>query len=440
MLKRRDLLIGAGVGLILPYAASFRSFASSGSVDVVIIGAGMAGLAAAKQVLAAGKTCAVLEARSRIGGRAYTQTKDLGIPFDEGCAWLHSGDKNPLTAMAKSFGMTVGQDNEETELYFAGKEATDAEYELLEDYLERLETKVTEYYDEYGDAPLSTVVKGDGKVERVAQAFMSSVETGADTDQMGMADQDEQIGTGVEYFTKEGLGTLVATFGKGVPVELNTKIKEIRWGGEGVEVVSDKGTIKASTCLITVSTGVLQSGAIRFIPELPSDKQQAINDLPMGLLNKVAFTFQPGTLDVDSFVTVAGIDQQDRIVDYLMKPFGIEAAVGFIGGRLAHEMEKAGEAATYDFGLNGLKEIYGNDIEKKLLKKTLTMWAKDPLAGGAYAYALPGRFKARKKLKEPIDDKLFFAGEACATKWATQLPGAYETGIEAAKSILEELS
>ena len=429
VLNRRRFLSGLGA-----LAAGPVFGAVPANPDVVIVGAGMAGLTAARFLIKNGITVAVLEARERIGGRAYTESATFGVPYDHGCAWLHSADQNPVTKIASELGFNIVEDDGELWLYLGDREATDDEYEVFEEYFEALASKLDDAGED-GDGAGSDVWSSDNALKKLAHDVIGPLEHGVELAQLSTGDYNAQIGTGDERLVKEGLGSVVEKFGRAVPVKFSAAVKRIRWNGNGVGVESVAGTLKAKAVLITVSNGVLGSGALTFEPELPDWKNEAVASVPMGVLEKITLQYKAGLSEAGPGTHLLQARDDGRTGDFLLRPFGSNLAVGFVGGKLAVDLLAAGDAEAVAFKREVLRDVFGSEIDQHFVKGHVTRWHGDPWALGAYSASQPGRNRARKQLIKPVGDRIFFAGEAGSTLWATQLPGAYLTAIESANRI-----
>jgi monoamine oxidase len=409
--------------------------------DVVVVGAGFAGLAAARALIAKGASVAVVEARGRIGGRAYTESETFGVPYDHGAAWLHSADKNPVTRIAEDLGYTfVDEENTDVWLYLDGEEATDDEYDEFFDAYGGMHEKLKMADEEFdSDISFQALVSPRTGLELLAAERFGPFEAGVDIGRLSVMDVNQQLGTGVEWMVPAGLGSVVADYGRSVPVSLSTKVETIRWGGKAVEVVTDKGTLRAKAVIVTVSTEIVSRGDIKFEPQLPSWKRSAFDGVPMGVLDKITLQFDEDLFETD-MVTAYYQDEGGLMLDYLLRPFDLNVVVTFVGGSMARELEKEGDEVAIELALEGLAECFGEDVWDAFVKGHITKWASDPYAYGAYSSASVGHAQDRKKLARPVDDRLFFAGEACSPEWATQVSAAYITGLQAAEDAWDEIS
>jgi len=403
--------------------------------DVLVIGAGMAGLAAAQEMLGEGLSVTVLEARDRVGGRTYTEEDSLGVAFDHGAAWLHGGDDNPLTAVAERLGFTIATDDAPHMAYGAGDPlAAGAQFHHAMDATRDAWSAVE------GDLPLSKAAKIDGPWSAAASAAMAAGSLGVEPDEASSLDWNTihpEIG---DKLVKEGLGSVVASFAHGVPVKLETAVSKIKWGPEGVEVTANGQRYHAQKIVITVPTGVLLSGKIEFDPPLPAWKKEAIEKLPMGRYDKVAIAFDRGALpSMPAASHIAPLDVGAQVgelpIEMVARPFDSDVVVGFIGGDAAKLLETEGKEKMLARTVERLKRIYGDQIEDQVARTFVTDWSADPWALGAFSAAKPGFQHMRARLQKPIDDTLFWAGEAAHEVWAQCVPGAYLTGVEAGKAI-----
>jgi monoamine oxidase len=224
-------------------------------------------------------------------------------------------------------------------------------------------------------------------------------------------------------------------------IRLETPVRSVCWGGPGgqVSVQTDRGTVTAGACIVTVSTGVLGSGALRFDPALPARVTEAVAGLPMGLAMKVALRANgtdrldlPMHCSVDRILSRAG----DPLMPFQCWPFGRDYVQGWIGGSVAWDLARQGEAAAVDFALGYLRGLFGGRVDRLFAGggTLVTHWDSDPWVRGAYCYATPGAALARDALAEPVaDGHLMFAGEACHVGFAGTLAGAWISGQAAAK-------
>lgn len=439
--SRRAVLRGAGVSLLGIATGQGRTRAvERDAVDVAIVGAGIAGLAAAEALGGAGLAVVVLEARRRIGGRAVTDSADLGAAFDRGAAWLHSADVNPMTPIVAASGARIVPDDGDARIFKGRRELGRSAWAAVEAAGKRLEHRATVLVENAVDVPMSAVARSATLAERLAAASVGPWEAGVSLATLSARSWLEQIDTGDERLVASGLGTAITRLFADVPVRLATPVRGVSWRMPGrVVLTTDRGDVRARACLITVSTGVLATGSIVFDPPLPEEKHAAIAGLPMELLDKIALRFAPGALPSVQGTWLFHEAADGRLSDVLLCPFGSDLALMFVGAAEARRLERLPIGAVVDRALAPLTEAFGASLRHALVAATMTRWGRDPWAHGSYSAALPGRAGARSALALPVGDRLFFAGEATGGAWATQAAGAWLSGRRAALEIEESL-
>jgi monoamine oxidase len=412
--------------------------------DVIIIGAGVAGLSAAKELSRLGLTYTVVEGSHRIGGRAYSEEIAPGVWFDLGCAWLVGGATNPFVSIADELGITLDKDNSDM---FKGENHGFQQngQPLNEDQRAACLSFHGDSYEAISaaakqgqDVAVSDVVDIDNKF---AAPFLCSVASawGKDIDLVSTADFASATGE-LGFQALHGYGNLIAAWGEDVVVSLNTRVERIDWSGHGVTVEMPKGSIAGRTVLNTVSTGILASGEILFTPRLPDWKTEAINGLPMGTENKIGVYFDTDVFGADGrgHYSIWNDDGIAAKVDASV--MGLNTAAVFVGGRHGIWLEKQGQQACHDFAVDRIADIFGHDIRKHVNRSIVTAWSTEPWTRGSWACALPGQAHQRANLQRPVDERLFFAGEATVYGGQGTCHGAYQSGIRAAKEIARLLN
>jgi monoamine oxidase len=229
---------------------------------------------------------------------------------------------------------------------------------------------------------------------------------------------------------------LVARWGAEIPVILNAAAKRIRWGSNGVVVETAKGNIAGRRLLLTVSSNMLASGRIAFDPPLPGWKLAAAGDVPLGVHNRIGIMLKHNPFGPDALTSATIMLEGEMPVATQLRPFGYDYVVGVTGGRHGAWLERAGAAASVDYLTERLVAAFGSDIRNTLSTRTIvTAWAGDPWTLGSYSSAVPGASHQRAELTRPIDDILFFAGEACSVEFAGTAHGAYLTGVAAVEAM-----
>ncbi len=405
-------------------------------VDVVVIGAGAAGVAAGRRLQSANLTLIVLEARARVGGRAWTAAAG-GFPLDLGCGWLHSADRNSWTNIAEAEGLTVDRTPPpwgKPALEYGFSAAGQREFRAaMAAFYERLDAAS----EAERDRPLADFLEPGGKWNSMLQAISTYV-NGVELDQASIGDYAAYDDSDVNWRVSEGYGATISAHARGLPLVLDCVVKLIDHGGRRLRIETVSGVLTARAAIVTVPSQLIAEELIRFAPALPG-KLAAATGLPLGLADKAFLALA----DAERFPAESrlfGKLHPSGAANYHIRPFGRPLIECYFGGKLARELEDAGEGALGAFAIDELASLVGNDLKPKLKTLAASAWARDPFARGSYSYALPGREAARVQLAEPIDARLFFAGEACSPEHFTTAHGAYEAGVTAAEQAMAALA
>lgn len=403
------------------------------SYDAIIVGAGAAGIAAARRLRDAGKRVIVLEARARIGGRAWTHVVD-GLPIDLGCGWLHSADRNPWSAIARGLGLQldrtpppwtrpslpIGFPIEEQKAF---REAINAFYD-----------RVDEVAQSGKDVPVSDVLLPGDRWNALIGTIATFV-AGAEWDKVSAIDLHRYADTGVNWRVAEGYGELVARHAAGLDIVLDCAVRRIDHAGRPLLVETSRGAMTAEAVIVAIPSALIARETIVFSPALP-DKLAAAAALPLGHDDKLFLSLaQPDEFEKDS--RLFGRTDRTGTGAYHMRPFGRPLIECYYGGSLAEALERGGPQAFFAFARDELVNLLGSDFARRIAPVSGHSWGIDPFAGGAYSYAKPGYADCRSVLAAPVDDRLFFAGEACSTDDFSTAHGAYLTGVSAAEGILK---
>ena len=407
--------------------------------DLVIVGAGAAGLAAARAARDAGLNIEVVEASSRIGGRAFTDSTTFGTAFDLGCQWLHAASINPYTKAADRLGFRYRKDPFRYRIH-------DGTWWLNDSLVEQFGTSLAATYDRVAalgdageDVPAARAIDPadpwGALFRRAYTGYMAwppeEVST-YDTARFRFTDEDWPV--------EDGYGALVAADGADIEVNLDCPVKSIDWGSDEVMVGTAKGMIFCRAVLVTVSVGVLQAERIKFFPLLPEAKLGALSRLRMGHAEKVGLS-----LKRDIF---AGVGPHFAMLNwegaptagFVCKPFDRQMAILFASGPFARDLFAQGADAAIAEAKALLAKVCGADVLKEITTAKATGWGTDPLHLGAYSVLSPGGGEARAELAQPIDERLFFAGEATSPDGFSTAHGAYNSGVAAVDAIKRALA
>ncbi len=412
--------------------------------DVIVIGAGAAGLSGARALMAAGLSVQVIEADTQIGGRAKTDTAIFGVPYDLGAHWLHSAESNDFAAYGRLQGFDIYPAPEAGVMYVGDRPATGAERTAFRKASDRARKAISQAGAAGRDVAAADVIAPSPEWGASVDWMLGAYEMGIDTDGLSCVDWYSVEG-GADAYCRQGFGALLAHSARDMAVTLNTPAQALRWSGPGVEVTTPRGVIRARAALVTVSIGVLASGAIRFDPALPPSHEAALGGLEMGHYNHVALRFSHdvtgiGTDGFFSFRVEADANGIPQGFGGLIDAGGTGISYFDLGGRLAKSLSQAGPGAASDYVIDRLTRIFGAGIETALLGHHSHDWSAHPLTRGAYAVARPGHAQARKPLHDPVGERIWFAGEALSPrKWAT-VAGAHESGRSAAAGMIAALA
>jgi monoamine oxidase len=406
--------------------------------EVVIIGAGAAGLAAGRELKRLGVSCIILEARERSGGRAWTVPHGDGPPLDLGCEWLHSADRNILADLAPKLGLELDKSDPPwmrpaRQGDFSAAEAEDfrAAYNALDD---RLAAAAEEAERTGRDRAASDFLEAGGRWNARLDA-VATYYHGAPLERVSVVDYGRYIDTGENWRVRGGYGALIAALGKELPVKLACAVRQVDATGRRIRITTDQGTLDCGAVIVTVPSNVLASGAIRFLPALDAHLEAAAN-LPLGVADKLYLALDtPGDFTADT--RVFGARDRRDIGSYTLLPGGRQMIEGYFGGDYARSLEEGGLPAFVAAAQEDLARAFGASILPRLTPILATGWARDPLSLGSYSHALPGHADARAVLATPVDGRIFFAGEAVSKHFFSTAHGAFETGIMAAREAVE---
>jgi monoamine oxidase len=410
-------------------------------VDVAIIGAGAAGLGAARALEHSGLSIIVLEARDRVGGRGHTILASPDITFDLGCGWLHSADRNSFVKIAEDLNFTVDPTLPPWRERAYGKAFPPAEREAftraIEAFYDRLEEAAKQAAESCRDFAAETCLEPGNRWNPMIDAISTYV-NGCELDQLSVLDFDAYEDTDLNWRVRRGYGALMTAYGAGLPVAFDCAVTLIDHSTTRLRIETSRGTITAARAIVTVPTNLIAQEAIRFHPALPQ-KVDAAAGLPLGLADKVMLALgDPEALPKDG--NLRGATMRTAMGTFHLRPFGQPCIEGFFGGRFAQELEDAGEGAIAAHAIDEVVALLGSDFRSKLKPLAESRWAHDPFARGSYSHALPDHAGMRAVLAAPIDGRLFFAGEATSPNFFSTAHGARDSGERAAGEVLGALT
>jgi monoamine oxidase len=407
--------------------------ASSSDTEVVIIGAGAAGIAAGRRIVDARLHCVVVEARSRLGGRAWTVNHRSASPIDLGCGWLHSADRNPWRKLAEMQGRSIDKTPPpwmrlSAPIGFSLSEQA-AFLQAHREFYQRLDSLA----DKKPDVAAASLLEPRGRWNELINAVSTYV-SGAELDRVSAGDFLRYEDSGVNWRVVEGYGTVIAAHGRSLPVVLGCPVQVIHHGGRRLRVETTYGSITADAAIVTVPSALIAEESILFRPHLPQ-KTQAARGLPLGLADKLFLSLSHAE-EFQKESRLFGRTDRSETGVYHFRPFGRSQIEAYFGGHLAAELEASDDVEFVDFAVGELVALLGSNFARRVKPLRLQRWGADPFSRGSYSYALPGKVDCRAELAAPVDDRLFFAGEACSRSDYSTAHGAYVSGLAAAEAVI----
>jgi len=438
MLSRRRFLAASAASAA---SAGTSAIAATGDFDVVIIGAGAAGIAAARRLAGTRARIALIEASGRLGGRCFTDSSTFGVPFDRGAHWIHVPDLNPVTPLATKSGFDVYPAPSSGRVRIGRRYARTGE---MEDYLTatvRANRAIAEAGRGRQDVSCAQALPKDlGDWQPTIEFVLGPFGCAKDLAEVSALDFSRSVERNNDMFCREGLGALIAKLADGLPVQLTRPASLIDWSERNrIEIRTTKGLLVTRTVIVTVSTGVLMSDKLKFEPELPRRYFDAIEKLRLGSYDHIALELPGNPLSLQRDELVFEKAGSARTAAILANISGTALYTIEVAGKFGADLAASGEPEMVSFALDWLTGLYGADIRKAVKRTSATRWNHEPWTLGAFSAAAPGGQWARAALAEPVRDRIFFAGEAThETLWGT-VGGAWASGERAADAVLKKL-
>jgi len=421
---------------------------SHNNTRVLVIGAGMSGVKAANQLTKQGFNVTVLEGRDRVGGRTWSDDS-LGTPLDLGASWIHGIEDNPIYNLAKELGVPLHQWDYENQVTY---DANGKEYSKIDEYLEKNENDMYHWaakalfnnsHATVQDAIDVGVKSGDlSEFSPREVNFLVNLELeqdiAADSRAISLSGLWRLEGfDGPDVIFPKGYDELVKALAEDLDIRLNTWVSKINYTNKQVEVETTQGVFEADYVIVTVPLGVLKKGKIEFEPSLPLSKQEAINGLDMGVLNKVYLAFDDVFWDND-VTNMAQVSPEKGHWSYwinLAPATGIPILTAFNVADFGKEIETFTDDEIIEFAMIELRRLYGTTIPQPR-GHLITRWNSDPFSYGSYSYVPKGVSSSmRNVLAEPVLGRVFFAGEATHSEFPSTVHGAYLSGEREANRI-----
>lgn len=453
-MNRRNFLrtLSAATLVALPNGNRGRNQRSTAATEtVIVVGAGIAGLAAARELVDAGYAVTVLEGRDRHGGRIWTSRRWADAPLDLGASWIHGVEDNPITALADTLrAKRVVTSYDAAILYETnGKPASDAREEAIEEWQATLDEAVAQARRRRQDLSLQAAIEQTvdwptlSKTARQSLEFLlnSTIEQeyAGDSTQLSAKFFDEgEAFAGDDVLFAGGYGVITDHLAKGLLIKVNHRVTQIAYDQVGVTVTTDKGAFQADRAVVTLPLGVLQKNVVRFTPTLPATKVAAIQALGMGLLNKLYLRFPtpfwPTQYDWLEYLPAEKGQWAEWVSLY--RPTKQPILLGFNAATFGRAIEGWSDEKIVNSAMATLHTIFGKQIPAPTGWQ-LTRWAADPFAYGSYSFhGIGSNLDTRTTLAQSVAERLFFAGEATSIDHPATVHGAYLSGLRAAEEII----
>jgi monoamine oxidase len=401
--------------------------------EVVVIGGGAAGVAATRRLHDAGVPCLLVEARRRLGGRAWTVSGPSGAALDLGCGWLHSADRNPWSEIAAAQGRAIDKTPPpwtRPSLPFGFPVTAQREaFAALQAFYGRVHADENDRADEAAVVRLEPGNRWNGLIRSIL-TYVS----GAELEQLSVRDLAGYEDSGINWRVVDGYGTTVAAHGADLPVVFDCPVTRIDHSGKRLRIETAKGTIIAAQAIVALPTTLLATEQVAFVPSLAA-KVDAAARLPLGLADKLFLSLDAAE-EFEKDSRLFGRTDRAGTGAYHFRPFGRPLIEAYFGGALADDLEAAGEGAFFELARTELVGLLGSDFASRIKPLQAHGWRRDPFARGSYSFALPGAAPCRAALAAPVEGRLFFAGEACSATDYSTAHGAWTTGTEAAEAVI----
>ena len=409
--------------------------------DVIIVGAGAAGIGAGLECAARGLACVILEGADRVGGRAHTAAVGLERDWDLGCHWMHCASKNALVAYADRFGATYSKNPgwENSMLWSDGKEASADDVAASEAAIAAAFDAVYAAGATGRDVPITDVLPALGPWDRCARHVLQ-LEIGDDPEVASTDGYSNYNDTGEDWPVLSGYGTLIARMAEGLDIRLGARVHGLGEAEGGVRVETSMGEMQAKAAIVTVSTNVLSSGAIRFAPGPAADFAAQAVYLPCGAFEKVAFTLTrlPPVLGDRRHLMVNPPDEAPAL-DFKVLDGAPPMIIATIAGHPARALMDMPEAERIVFVQSRLCLALGADVADLITGAACINWLHDPLILGSYSHAAPGYGQLRRNMIAADTGPIGFAGEAFSQNHQATAHGAYQSGRDVAARLATQL-
>ena len=458
MLNRRTFLKASlylsAYNLLNACRSADRSPPTERDEAVLVVGAGIAGLAAAQNLISQGFQVTILEGRDRIGGRIWTD-RSLGVPVDLGASWIHGVRGNPISNMAAEFEIETKPTSFD-DLYISFPDGQPIDgldgvtlFLDFEDFVAEVGDLADGLDEDISamEGVRRTLAQADEPLSDLEQATLNwllvsrfELDWAADLEAASLLNQGSTDSfPGGDHLFPGGYDQVVDKLAQDVDIRLEQSVRRITYGDEGVQIETGTETFEADLAVITLPLGVLKAGSVTFSPPLPSAKQTAIGRLGMGVLDKIALRFpEPFWVsNAQFFGYISEVRGEYPVFLNAGRYLDTPLLMGFMAGSVAQSVETRSDADIVAGAMTVLRTLFGPDAPDPT-DALITRWAADPFSLGAYSFIPVGAsVDDYQALASPVGERLFFAGEATHPRYPATVHGAFLSGIRAAEEIAD---
>ena len=443
---RRGAIAGLLSAVSSPALAGLRR---EPDLDVLIIGAGAAGIAAGRRLIAANKKCAIIEASDRMGGRCFTDRHTFNLPYDRGANFIHLPAQSSLATLAVKLGGELYPDPGHEQVRMRDRIRVEKDLEELHSKLQledfyaasvRCNAAIAQAAADNGDVSCADAFPTDlGDWQRTMEFVLGPYRFGTELKELSAKEYATSVNRAPGWLCRQGVGALIGRLALGVPIKFFSPVTVVDWGEHAVTLAMGGEAVTARAAIITASTAVLASGKIEFRPHLPARYASAFEKLKPGSYDHVALVFNDNALGLSADEVVFEKAFTAKTAALFANVHGTRLSLLTLAGRSGAELADKGESAMTEFALDWISSIFGTRAKQAVSRMKATSWKKDPWTLGAFSSAPPGAQEARKALAEPLNDAVWFAGEAVSENFWGTVGGAWQDGERAANAVIAQL-
>jgi monoamine oxidase len=368
-ITRRGLLAASAAAVVLPgLRRPAWGAALPREADIVVVGAGAAGIAAARRIQSANRKVIVVEADTRLGGRCWTDGATFDVPFDRGARWLHNPETNPMVKLARNAGLDISAAPLGQKIRVGQRNARPGETEEFLAALVRANRAIDDASRKIDVSCASVLPKDIGDWAGTTEFVLGANGTGKDLRDVSVVDKARAQDRNAAIGCRQGLGALIAKLGEQVPVSLSTPASQISWNNRDVTVETSAGKIAARAVIVTVSSNVLAAGNIKFTPEIPKRQLDALAKLSLGSYDRIALHLPGNPLGLTRDDAIIEQSNSTRTALLSANIAGSALCVVDVAGSFGRDLSSQGEKAMLAFALEWLNKLFGSDVAAAVKK------------------------------------------------------------------------